>query len=84
MLKNGQIWDFRHFYASLPPHKRPENKNEDIFRSMPPRYIPNDARKPNRISSVTLDNQTGRPGNAEILDNLGLYGSLYPLKRPRK
>ena len=58
-------------YVYLPPLKRPKNKNEVTFRSIPPRYIRNDSIKPNRISSITLDNQTGRPENAENLKNMG-------------
>ena len=53
-------------YVYLPPHKRPKNKNEVNFWIML-----NDSIKPNRISSITLDNQTGRPENAENLKNMG-------------
>ena len=63
---NADKWQNLGFLVSLPPQKRPKRLNEANFWN-----IPYNARKPNRISSITMDKKTDLPKNAENLTNLG-------------
>ena len=52
-------------YSLIPlrPQNRPKNDNEANIFNVPPRYTPNDNRKPCRISTTTLGNHTDHPEN---------------------
>ena len=71
MLKMGKFGVLSALFAILPLHKKPNNRNETNFCNMPSRNIPNDARNPYKITSITMGNQKDLPDNAENLTNFG-------------
>ena len=67
--ENRQIWGFRCLKASLPPHK-PRNENEASFWNS---LEISNARKPNKIISITLRDQIYSLENAENSTKPGFY-----------